>query len=90
MGNLKNAALFWCNIKKYWYLFLVVASSLFFVNGMYRMSNSADEPSKIRARAQVIWSVFIGIIAAIWYFLVQTNVGCGISIAGNAAGLLRR
>jgi predicted small integral membrane protein len=90
MGNLKNAALFWCNIKKYWYLFLIVVSAIFFVSGLLKMSNSTKEQEKSNARAQVIFSAFIGIISLVWYFFVQTNVGCGISIAGNVAGLLRR
>jgi hypothetical protein len=90
MGNLKNAALFWCSIKKWWYLFLVVVSALFFVNGVYRMSNSTDEESKTRARTQTILSAFVGIVSVIWYFFVQTNIGCGVSIAGNAISVLRR
>ena len=69
---------------------MVVVCAIFFVSGVYRMSNSRDEESKTRARTQTIFSAFIGIVSVIWYFFVQTNVGCGISIAGNVAGLLKR
>jgi uncharacterized membrane protein len=84
MGNLKNAALYWCKIKRYVAMFLAVVSGLLLVLSLLNQKppKNADEA---KTRKQVIG--FLAVMCAFsvfGYFFLQTNIGCGLSIAGNA------
>jgi hypothetical protein len=89
MNNLKDAALFWCKIKRYISLFFIAICAIFFVTGAYEIVQAKDEKSKVQARTRLIFSTGLGLVFTFWYFFLMTDIGCGISIAGNAFRLLK-
>jgi len=89
MGNLKNAALFWCKIKGYIMFFLAVVFGVFLVKNLETMSVAETSKDRDNARrGAVICAIFIGIFTLI-YFILKTDVGCGLSIVNNAYHLVR-
>jgi hypothetical protein len=82
MGNLKNAALFWCKIKGYMMLFLALIFGLLFITGLF----SKDQKQK---KQRLTVSGIFTVVLIIMYYVLQTDIGCGVSIAGDAYHLLK-
>jgi hypothetical protein len=82
MGNLKNAALFWCKIKGYIMLFLAFIFGLLFITGLF----SKDQKDK---KQRLTVSGIFTIVLIIMYYVLKTDIGCGVSIAGDAYNLLK-
>jgi len=89
MGNLKNAALFWCKIKRYILLVLIAIFSITLVAGLAKVTSAKSSEEKANAnKGVVISAIFVGMFT-LFYFLLKTDVGCGLSIASNAYQLIR-
>ena len=90
MGNLKNAALFWCKIKSFMALALAAFFAVFLIRNFMIMSSTKNPDERARAKQGLVaGSIFVGAFILMYYAL-GTNVGCGLSIAGNVYGLARR
>ena len=90
MGNLKNAALFWCKMKAFTALAIATIFAVFLIRNFMIMSTTKNPDERARAKqGLVVGSIFVGVFVLIYYAL-GTNVGCGLSIAGNVYGLARR
>jgi len=89
MGNLQNAALFWCKIKGYIMLVLVAIFSITLVAGLVKATSAKSSEEKSKAKKGIVISaIFVGMFT-LFYFLLKTDVGCGLSIASNAYHLVR-
>jgi hypothetical protein len=89
MGNLKNAALFWCKIKGYLMLALAAFFAFFLVKNLLTMSSAKNPEDRDIAKSGAISaSVFVGMFL-LFYFLLKTYLGCGISIASNVYQIAR-
>ena len=88
MGNLQNAALFWCKIKQYITLIFIAIAIFFIINGVTKMtSNKENTKNYIQGRTSVIFGTIGSIVLVLWYLFLKTNIGCGLSIASNVYGL---
>jgi hypothetical protein len=90
MGNLKNAALFWCKIKGYIMLVLIAIFSILLVANLLGATSSAksSEEKATAKKGAVISAIFVGMFT-LFYFLLKTDIGCGLSIVSNAYQLVR-
>lgn len=88
MGNLKNAALFWCKIKSYIILFLAVIAGVLFIGNLIQ-TKSGDPQKAKQAKQGTMISGIMATVFLVIYFVLQTNIGCGLSIAGNVYQLAR-
>lgn len=90
MGNLKNAALFWCKIKAFVALAVAAFFAVFLIRNFMIMSTTKNPDERAKAKQGIVsGSIFVGALLLIYYAL-GTNVGCGLSIASNVYGLARR
>jgi hypothetical protein len=89
MSNLGNVAMFWCKIKSYFMLALITIFSISLIAGLVKMTSAKSSQEKADAKKGVVISViFVGMFT-LFYFLLKTDIGCGVSIAGNVYQLVR-
>ena len=89
MGNLGNIAMFWCKIKGYIMLFLAFIFGVFLIKGLMTITSSKKQADRDNAIEGVfICAIFVSMFT-LFYFLLKTDIGCGVSIAGNVYQLVR-
>jgi quinol-cytochrome oxidoreductase complex cytochrome b subunit len=90
MGNLDNAAAFWCKIKEYITLFFIICSIVLVVLGVAGMTTEKPEsPEYKQSKSRLVFGTIFGIMLTLWYFFLRTKIGCGFSIASNIYGFVR-
>ncbi len=90
MGNVTNAALFYCKLKRYVALFLIGVCVLFIIGGISAMSQNPKGSEKYKRARNISGLSMVGVVVfTLSYFFLKTNFGCGFAIADNAYHLIR-
>ena len=89
MTNAGNVVLMWCKIKGFVYIGIAAILSIFLVRNLITMATAKKASDRDRAKKGAIFGAIAVAMLTGFYFLLQTNIGCGLSVVGNAATLFR-